>query len=84
LSESLPNHDGWTWSQSTYIFPESPDLVFVTQKGDLPVLPTGLRTTWLPQFGPGIKFPVGGGVPLRETACTDSPQTKKAISTRPK
>ena len=68
LSESLPNHEGWTWSQSTYVFAESPDRVFVTQKGELPVLPTGLKTTWLPQIGPGIKFPVGGGVPLRETA----------------
>ena len=41
LSESLPNHEGWTWSQSTDVFAESPDRVFVTQKGELPVLPTG-------------------------------------------
>jgi hypothetical protein len=69
LAESLPNHEGWTWSQSTDVFAESPDRVFVTQKGELPVLPTGLRgTTWLPQIGPGLKFPVGGGLPLRETA----------------
>ena len=68
LAESLPNHEGWTWSQATDVFPESPDRVFVTQKGELPVLPTGRGTTWLPQIGPGIKFPVGGGVPLRETA----------------
>src|SRR3984893_7829176 len=25
LSESLPNHEGWTWSQSTYVFPASHD-----------------------------------------------------------
>ena len=42
--------------------------MIVTQKGELPVLPTRLETTWLPQIGAGIKFPVGGGVPLRETA----------------
>lgn len=34
------------------------------------MLPTGRGrgTTWLPQLGPSIKFPVGGGVPLREAA----------------
>jgi len=26
LAESLPNHQGWTWSQSTDVFPESPDV----------------------------------------------------------
>src|SRR5437879_11719641 len=56
LSESLPNHEEWTWSQSTYVFPESPDRVFVTQKGELPVLHLGRGTTWLPQIGPSIKF----------------------------
>ena len=51
LSESLPNHEGWTWSQSTDVFAESPDRVFVTQKGELPVLQLGRGTTWLPQIG---------------------------------
>ena len=69
LGESLPDHQAWTWSQSTDVFPESPDRVFVTQKGELPVLRwAGRGTTWLPQIGPSIKFPVGGGVPMRETA----------------
>jgi hypothetical protein len=31
LAESLPNHEGWTWSQATDVFPESPDRVIVTQ-----------------------------------------------------
>ena len=43
LGESLPDHQAWTWSQSTDVFPESPDRVFVTQKGELPVLPAGAR-----------------------------------------
>ena len=68
LGESLPDHQAWTWSQSTDIFAESPDRVFVTQKGELPVLQLGRGTTWLPQIGPSIKFPVGGGLPIRETA----------------
>ena len=29
----------------------------MTQKGELPVLQLGRGTTWLPQIGPGIKFP---------------------------
>ena len=68
LAESLPNHEGWTWSQATFVFPESPDRVFVAQKGELPVLPARIKTTWLPQIGPSLKFPVGPGVPMRETA----------------
>src|SRR5262245_66180122 len=55
LGESLPNHEKWTWSQSTDVFAERPDRVFVTQKGELHVLPSGrgeLRTSWLPELGP--------------------------------
>src|SRR5215510_12063820 len=57
LGESLPNHEKWTWSQSTDVFVESPDRVLVTQKGELPTLPSGrgeLRTTWLPDLGAGL------------------------------
>ena len=39
LSESLPNLKGWTYSQATYVFAETPDRVFVAQKGLLPELP---------------------------------------------
>ena len=77
LAESLPNHQGWTWSQSTDVFAESPDRVIVAQKGELPVLPARIETTWLPQLGAGIKFPVGGNVPLRETASA-TPSSGKA------
>lgn len=68
LAESLPNHEGWTWSQATDVFPESPDRIIVTQKGELPSLPARMETKWLPQIGPSIKFPVGGGTPLRESS----------------
>ncbi len=68
LSESLPELKGWTFSQATFVFPETPDRIFVAQKGLLPELPKNLKTTWLPEIGPSIKFPVGMGIPLRETA----------------
>ena len=79
LAESLPNHQGWTWSQSTFVFPETPDRVFVAQKGELPVLQLGRGATWLPQIGPSIKFPVGGGVPVREAASA-TPSSGKAAA----
>ena len=68
VAESMPSEAGWTWSQATDVFPESPDRVIVLQKGLLPVLPQNVRTTWLPQIGPGIRYPSGIGVPLREAA----------------
>src|SRR5262245_65398517 len=80
LGESLPNHENWTYSQATDIFPETPDRVLVTFKGELPVLPggRGRGTTWLPQIGPSSKFPVGGGVPMREAASV-TPSFGKAM-----
>jgi DNA-binding beta-propeller fold protein YncE len=82
MGESLPDHQAWTWSQSTDIFPESPDRVFVTQKGELPVVQLGRGTTWLPQIGPSIKFPVGGGLPIRETASATPSGGKAAADGR--
>jgi DNA-binding beta-propeller fold protein YncE len=54
--------------------------VFATTKGELPVLPSGRGrgTVWLPQIGPSIKFPVGGGVPVREAASA-TPSFGKAM-----
>jgi sugar lactone lactonase YvrE len=83
LAMALPNHDGWTYSQATDVFPESPDRVIVLTKGELPTLPRQVPTTWLPQLGPGIRYPPGIGVPLRETAsatpsCGDLPRPTPA------
>jgi hypothetical protein len=43
LAESLPDLKGWTYSQATYVFPETPDRVFVAQKGLLPELPKNFK-----------------------------------------
>ena len=48
LAESLPDHEGWTWSQATDVFVENPDRILVAQKGELPVLPRQI-----PLRGPG-------------------------------
>jgi NHL repeat len=89
LATAYPEEAGWTYSQATDVWAED-NRVIVTEKGELPDLPTGARgggppTTWLPQIGPGIKFPVGGGVPLRETAsatpsCGDVPRPAENIN----
>src|SRR6201987_5172293 len=66
LAEGLTELKGWDFSQATYVFPETPDGVFVAQKGLLPVLPERLKTTWRPEIGPSFKFPVGRGLPMSE------------------
>ncbi len=81
LATAYPEEAGWTYSQATDVWAED-NRVIVTQKGELPLLNEGrggIQLTWLPQIAPSIKFPVGGGVPLRETAsatpsCGDVPR----------
>ena len=76
LGESLPNHDKLDVLAGDRRLPR----VLVTMKGELPAL-TGGRgrgTVWLPQIGPSIKFPVGGGAALREAASA-TPSFGKAM-----
>ena len=70
LEESMPDadHKGWTWSQATNITVAGPNRFIILQKGELPVIPKNVPTTWLPQLGPGLRYPPGIGVPLREAA----------------
>ena len=34
----LPGHEAWTWGAGQYVFAESPNRVFVLQRGELPVV----------------------------------------------
>ena len=87
LSAAYPDLAGWTYSQATDVWAED-NRVIVAQKGLLPEIKEGrggVAETWLPQIGPGLKFPVGGGVPLRETAsaspsCGDVPRAPENIN----
>jgi hypothetical protein len=88
LAAAYPEEKGWTYSQATDVWAED-NRVIVTEKGELPDLPKtgrgGIQETWLPQIGPGLKFPIGGGVPLRETAsatpsCGDVPRPADNIN----
>jgi sugar lactone lactonase YvrE len=54
---SLPGHEKWTWGSIEGIFAESPNRIFIAQRGELPALKRPVNTP-VPQFGPSLSFPV--------------------------
>ena len=68
--KTIPGHEAWTFGAGQSVFAESPNRIFVLQRGELPNLgrPKGTR---LPDLGPGIVFPIGR-LPWRD-ATTASP-----------
>ena len=65
MSESLPDHEGWTWSVTMDVFAESPDRVFLIQKGELALIEERPESIWLPELGPGLRYP-NFRLPLRQ------------------
>ncbi len=65
MSESLPGHEGWTYSVTMDVFAESPDRVFLVQKGELPLVTERPESIWLPELGPGLHYP-NNRLPLRQ------------------
>ena len=65
MAESLPGHEGWTWSVTMDVFAESPDRVFLVQKGELPIMERPRESVWLPELGPGFHYP-NFRLPLRQ------------------
>jgi sugar lactone lactonase YvrE len=53
---ALPNHGKWTWGAGQNVFAESPNRVFILQRGELPNIERP-KTIKLPQLGPGLEFP---------------------------
>jgi len=53
----LPGHEKWGWGAVEGVSAESPDRIFIAQRGEQPALtrPAGVP---LPQFGPSLSFPV--------------------------
>ena len=66
----LAGHDKWTWGSAEGVFAESPNRIFLVQRGELPVVQRP-QSKLLPEFGPSIVFPVALG-PFRN-ATTASP-----------
>lgn len=53
----LPGHEKWTWGAVQSIFAESPNRVFILQRGELPKLERPEEVPY-PKVGPSISFPV--------------------------
>jgi hypothetical protein len=54
----LPGHEKWTWGAMQGVFAESPNRVFMLQRGELPLLERPKEVAY-PTVGPSISFPVG-------------------------
>jgi hypothetical protein len=64
---SMPGHDPkWGWGSSEGIYAESPNRIYLFQRGELPVLKRPPNTP-IPQFGPSLSFPVNE-VPFRNAS----------------
>jgi NHL repeat-containing protein len=53
---ALPGNSKWTWGAGQSVFAESPNRVFILQRGELPNIERP-KTIKLPQLGPNIEFP---------------------------
>ena len=68
---SLPGNEKWTWGAGQGVFAESPNRVFILQRGELPNLQRP-KTISLPQLGPNIEFPIGR-LPWRDATSASPP-----------
>jgi peptidylamidoglycolate lyase len=63
----LPGHERWTWGAGQYVFAESPNRVFILQRGELPLVERPKTV----KIAPSVEFPIGR-LPIRD-ATTASP-----------
>jgi len=68
---SLPGHEKWTWGAGQNVFAESPNRVFILQRGELPAIQRPKQIK-LPQLGPSIEFPIGR-LPWRDATSSSPP-----------
>ncbi len=61
----------WTWGAGQGVFAESPNRVFILQRGELPNMERP-KTIKLPQLGPSIEFPIGR-LPWRDATSASPP-----------
>jgi len=61
----LPGHENWTWGTVNAVFAESPNRIFIGQRGELPLLKRP-EDAPVPQFGPSLSFPIRG-LPFRNS-----------------
>ncbi len=68
---TIKGHEGWTFGAGQSVFAESPNRVFVLQRGELPALGRP-KPTNLPQLGPNLSFPIGR-LPWRDATAASPP-----------
>ncbi len=68
---TLPGHEDWTFGAGQSVFAESPDRVFVLQRGELPNIKEP-QAQLLPQIGPSLSFPIGR-LPWRDATAASLP-----------
>jgi DNA-binding beta-propeller fold protein YncE len=68
---TLPGHEKWTYGAGQSVFAESPNRVFVLQRGELPRIARP-ATIKLPQLGPNIEFP-NFRLPFRDATVASPP-----------
>ena len=66
-----PGREKWTWGAGQGIFAETPNRVFILQRGELPYLERP-KTIKLAQLGPSIEFPIGR-LPWRDATSASPP-----------
>ncbi len=63
---ALPGHEKWTWGAVESVFAESPNRVFVLERGEIPNLKRPEEVPY-PSVGPSLSFPVAQ-VPWRNAS----------------
>src|SRR5882724_960437 len=63
---NLPGHENWTWGSVEGVYAESPNRVFIFQRGELPKMSRPAQRTF-PEVGPSLTFPVAQ-VPWRNAS----------------
>lgn len=67
----LPGNEKWTWGSGEGVFAESPNRVYILQRGMLPNIQRP-KTRELPDFGPSLSFPIGR-LPWRDATVASPP-----------
>ena len=65
---TLPGHQGWTFGAGQSVFAESPNRVFVLQRGELP----NLERPKTMKLAPSVEFPIGR-LPWRDATTASLP-----------
>jgi hypothetical protein len=63
-----PGHERWTWGAGQSVFAETPNRVFILQRGELPNIPRPMTQ----KLGPSIEFPIGR-LPWRDATSASPP-----------